>query len=68
MIGQHYGLRDIPRSEVLPGTAVKYRDRIYRASANVKNGLYIHSVIEKTVIKSDIITILLNGKGEPLIN
>ncbi|ENZ7758336.1 cell division protein FtsZ [Klebsiella aerogenes] len=68
MVGQHYGLKDIPRHEVMPGTVVKYRDRIYRASANVKTGLYIHSLIEKTVIKNDLITILLNGKGEPLIN
>lgn len=46
MVDQHYGLHDIPRSEVLPGTAIKYRDRIYRASANVKKD-YISTLLLK---------------------
>lgn len=68
MIGQHYRVRSIPRNEVVPGMVVQHHDRIYRASANVESGLYIHSLSEKTVIKSEMISVLLNTHGEPLTN
>lgn len=65
---QHYGTDLKPRNEIAPGTLVKYNGRTYRASANVARGLYIFSLIERTVIKSDKVEVLLNGNGQPLIS
>lgn len=66
MIAHHYGTRMEPRKVVEPGTYVKHDGRIYTASANVEKGLYIYTVMVKTIIKSDEVEIFLNGEGNPL--
>ncbi|QKN82222.1 cell division protein FtsZ [Scandinavium goeteborgense] len=68
MKGQHYGTDLKPRGEILPGTLVKHNGRTYRASANVTRGLYISSLIERALICSETVEVLLNGNGQPLIN
>lgn len=64
----HYGTEERQRNKVIPGTMIKHHGRIYRASANVEKGLYVHSVMEQTIIKTEYVEILLNGHGEALIN
>lgn len=68
MQGQHYGTDLIPRGDIAPGTLVRHNGRTYRASANVSRGLYVYSLIERTIIRSDKVEVLLNGNGRPLIN
>lgn len=68
MKGQHYGTDLKPRREILPGTLVKHNGRTYRASANVTHGLYIFSLIERALIRTETVEVLLNGNGQPLIN
>ncbi|ENA9695598.1 cell division protein FtsZ [Salmonella enterica subsp. enterica] len=67
MIAHHYGTSMKPRAEVAPGTYVKHDGRIFLASANVPGkGLYIFTVLEKTIIKSEEVEIFLDSDGNPL--
>ncbi|EIS4806092.1 hypothetical protein ACSD30_000768 [Escherichia coli] len=65
---QHYGTKLVERGEVKPGTLLLYNGKIYTASANVKTGLHINTLLEKTIVKSNFITVFLDGKGDHLIN
>ncbi|WP_320728255.1 hypothetical protein [Enterobacter ludwigii] len=67
MIVHHYGTDFIPRKSVKPGTAIKYKGRDYKASANVSKGLYAFSLFEKTLIKNEFIEVYLNHQGTPLM-
>lgn len=37
----------IPRNEIKPGMLVEYRGKLWRASANVKKGLYLYRPYER---------------------
>ncbi|EPJ9743126.1 cell division protein FtsZ [Klebsiella oxytoca] len=59
-------VRKVMRRDVLPGTLLIHKGKVYIASANVEKGLYIHTSYEKTVIKDNAVAILLDDKGNHL--
>ncbi|EDS5484662.1 cell division inhibitor protein, partial [Salmonella enterica subsp. enterica serovar Hadar] len=52
----------------VPGTMVKYNDRIYKATANTRGKLTLTNIRENITIRDLVIEIYLDGKGEPLTN
>ncbi|ENG1793528.1 cell division inhibitor protein [Salmonella enterica] len=65
---QHYGTMEVIRQRAVPGTMVKYNDRIYKATANTKGKLTLTNIRENITIRDLVIEIYLDGKGEPLTN
>lgn len=61
----HYGTQMMPRSEVLPGTLIKHNGRTMRSSANIEKGLYAFTLLEQTLIKSELVEVFLNDRGKP---
>ncbi|KAA5984857.1 cell division protein FtsZ [Pantoea sp. M_4] len=60
-----YGTAFMPRHAVVPGMMIKHRGKYWRAS---KKGLYALTPSEVTRINSDVIEVMLNQRGLPLIN
>ncbi|WP_449567061.1 cell division inhibitor protein [Lelliottia nimipressuralis] len=65
---QHYGTQQVIRGCVRAGMMVVYKDQIWKASANRKGSLYLSNLRENTRTKDIWITILLDGRGQALIN
>lgn len=63
-----YGTAFMPRHAVVPGTMIKHNGKYWRASANLEKGLYALSPSEVIRISSNIIEVMLNQRGLPLIN
>lgn len=65
---QHYGTQQVIRGCVRAGMMVVYKDQIWKASANRKGSLYLSNLRESTRTKDIWITILLDGRGQALVN
>lgn len=65
---QHYGTEQVIRACVRTGTLVLYKDQLWTASANCGGKLYLNSLRGSTSTKDIWITILLNGRGDALVN
>lgn len=63
MINRYYTTESTPRNEVAPGVLIRHNGRTYTASENAEKGLYAISLIEKTLIRSDRVEIIINLKG-----
>ena len=63
-----YGTQEVIRAVVKPGMLVKHEGKTYKASANTKGKLYLYSLTEQKRITDCFVEILLNSRGEPLIN
>jgi len=63
-----YGTALMPRHAVVPGMMIKYKGKYWRASANIAKGLYAMTPSEVTKITSNVIEVMLNKRGLPLIN
>lgn len=63
-----YGTALMPRHAVVPGTMIKHKGKYWRASANMPKGLYAMTPSEVTRINSNIIEVMLNQRGLPLVN
>lgn len=65
---QHYGTEEVIRGCVRAGMMVLYKNQIWKASANRDGKLYLNNMRESTLTKDIWITILLDGRGDALIN
>jgi hypothetical protein len=57
--------RVVSRSEVKPGMLVKHKGKIWRASVNIKQGLYLHSVSDFLKYTHHQVEIILDHRGNP---
>lgn len=65
---QHYGTQEVIRGCVHAGMMVMYKDQIWKASANHGGNLYLNNS-RGSIRTNDVwIKILLDGRGEALIN
>lgn len=65
---QHYGTQEVIRQCALPGTMVKYKDRVYKTTVNTRGKIILTNTRENIIVRDLFINILLDGKGNPLIN
>lgn len=65
---QHYGTQEVIRQCAVPGTMILYKSRIYKATANTRGKLTITNTRENIIVRDFFVDILLDGKGNPLIN
>lgn len=65
---QHYGMQEVIRQCAIPGTMVFYKDRVYKATANTRGKVVLTNTRENIIVRDRMINILLDGKGNPLIN
>ncbi|EOY5688486.1 TPA: cell division inhibitor protein [Salmonella enterica subsp. enterica] len=65
---QHYGMQEVIRQCATPGTMVFYNDRVYKATANTRGKVVLTNTRENIIVRDRMINILLDGKGNPLIN
>ncbi|EEW1653587.1 cell division inhibitor protein [Escherichia coli] len=65
---QHYGTQEVIRQCATPGTMVRYKDRVYRATANTRGKLVMTNMRDNITVRDYFVEILLDGKGNPLIN
>ncbi|ECG5956133.1 cell division inhibitor protein [Salmonella enterica subsp. enterica serovar Baguida] len=65
---QHYGMQEVIRQCATPGTMVFYKDRIYKATANTRGKVVLTNTRENIIVRDRMVNILLDGKGNPLIN
>lgn len=63
-----YGTQEVIRQCVKPGMQVKHEGKTYNASANKNGKLYIYNLTECKRITDIFVEVVLNAKGEPLIN
>jgi hypothetical protein len=68
MQDQHYGTMEVIRQCAVPGSMVKYNDRIYKVHANTRGKIAISNLREQFIVRDIFVEILLDRKGEPLIN
>lgn len=68
MQGQHYGTMEVIRQCAIPGSMVKYNDRVYKVNVNTRGKIVISNIHETYIVRDTIVEILLNFKGDPLIN
>lgn len=65
---QHYGTQEVIRQCATPGTMVKYKDRVYKTTVNTRGKIVLTNTRENIIVRDLFINILLDGKGNPLIN
>ncbi|HEF0022014.1 TPA: cell division inhibitor protein [Citrobacter amalonaticus] len=68
MEGQHYGIQETIRATVRPGMLIRHDGLTWKAGANTRGKLIIHTMQQSSIIKDCFVNILLDGRGEPLGN
>lgn len=68
MQDQHYGTMEVIRQCAVPGSMVKYNDCIYKVHANTRGKIAISNLREQFIVRDLFVEILLDNKGNPLIN
>lgn len=67
MVNQHYGTMHIIRQCVAPGMLAMHQGRTWNVSAVRGRNVYLRTLRETTRITDCLVEVLLNGKGDPMI-
>lgn len=58
--------QEILRTDVRPGMLIRHRGKTWRASANTRGKLYLHSLYEATSTSEQFVQVCIDKRGQPL--